>query len=377
MLILGAVVHEKEHPRVPQTVDETVQHRLCLDIDPVEILDDETERLRDARGEKHLPQSIVRALAPLRGIDAEERVVRRQHTQQIEQRRDEHVRITGAGRQGSRDFLGDLGRRIGVLDVTEALQQFHEREIGRVRGIGRAAGGEDAPSVERADGVVHETRFAHTRLADDADDLALPLFGAGPGLMEHRELGSATDEPRRRDECLLVAQHDPRVAIFETLEDEASSNERNDGVRHDDRAGPIARHEVLENGPRRGLAVERDVERGALSSHDVAITVDAEDDAGVAAPRRAGTRRRVEHRQRRERRVARRVVDRLEPEDRHEPRRTRVFDAPAEALDLLRDRLQCARDVETRGRENAGAKEGEMAALPLGGDRRLDGRRLA
>jgi hypothetical protein len=53
--VLGTVVHEKEHPRGRHAGDETVQHFLGLGIDPVQILDDQTQGLGDARGQEHLP----------------------------------------------------------------------------------------------------------------------------------------------------------------------------------------------------------------------------------------------------------------------------------------------------------------------------------
>ena len=103
MLVLGPVVDEQEEPRRRQALDETVQQGLRLGIDPVQVLDDQTQGLRDARGQDHLPEGLVRPLAPQRRIDRAERVVGRQHPQQVEQGRQEPIRIAGPGRQGSRD----------------------------------------------------------------------------------------------------------------------------------------------------------------------------------------------------------------------------------------------------------------------------------
>jgi hypothetical protein len=97
--VLGTVVHEQEHPRRRNAIDETVQNLLGLNIDPVKILDDQTQGLRDARGQDHLPEGIVRPLATQRRLDRAERVVWRQHAQQVEQGRHELIRIAGPGRQ--------------------------------------------------------------------------------------------------------------------------------------------------------------------------------------------------------------------------------------------------------------------------------------
>ena len=98
MLILGTVVHEEEHPRRRNAIDQTVQHRLRLAIDPVQILDEQTQRLRDARVQEHLPEGFVRPLPTQRRIDRAERVVGRQHAQHVEQRRQQPIRITGPRR---------------------------------------------------------------------------------------------------------------------------------------------------------------------------------------------------------------------------------------------------------------------------------------
>ena len=224
--------------------------------------------------------------------------------------------------------------------------------------------------MERADGFVQEPRFPHPRLADDADDLPVTLLGPRAGLTEDCELGRPTDEARPSDGGRLWAQQHPRIApgVAQTFQHEASRHKGDDRLGDDDRPRAVDRHEVFEDAPCRGFAVHRDGDGGALSSHDVVIAIDTDHGVNASARCRAGAHRRGVDRQGRQGGVAGRVVDWLEAKDRHEAGRARVFDAPAKALDLLGDHLQCARHVDGGRREDPGAEEGEVATFPLGRD---------
>ena len=197
---------------------------------------------------------------------------------------------------------------------------------------------------------MQEPRFPDTRLPDDADDLPVALLRPQAGLTKSREFGSPTDKARPRDGRRLPSQHHPRRApgVAQPFEHEPSSHKWDNRLRDDDRPRAVDRHQGLEDGPRRGFAVHCDVERRAVSAHDVVIAIDRDHNVRAAARRRVGARRRGVDRQGREGGVARRVVDRLESKDRHEAGRARLFNAPAEDADLLRDHSQGARDIDGR-----------------------------
>src|SRR4030095_16451913 len=45
VLIVWTVVHQQQQTRGPQTVDQTVEQRLCFAVDPMQILEDQEQRL--------------------------------------------------------------------------------------------------------------------------------------------------------------------------------------------------------------------------------------------------------------------------------------------------------------------------------------------
>ena len=68
VLILRPVVHEEQEPRRRQALDEPVEQRLGLGVDPVEVLEDHQERLDLALPEQELLERVERSLATLSGI---------------------------------------------------------------------------------------------------------------------------------------------------------------------------------------------------------------------------------------------------------------------------------------------------------------------
>jgi hypothetical protein len=62
VLVLGAVAHQQEEPRRWQAVDQEVQKRLGLGVDPVEVLHDQEEQLDLAFTE---PEALEGVQGPL------------------------------------------------------------------------------------------------------------------------------------------------------------------------------------------------------------------------------------------------------------------------------------------------------------------------
>src|SRR6186713_389487 len=60
--VLRAVVHEQHQTRGTQTVDQAVEQGLSLVVDPVEVFDDEEERLRSGLAQEHLLRVVDGAL---------------------------------------------------------------------------------------------------------------------------------------------------------------------------------------------------------------------------------------------------------------------------------------------------------------------------
>ena len=135
-----------------------------------------TERLGYARG--LVPFNRVVGAGGAVWIDVAERICRRQHTEQIKNGGEKQFRIAGVGRDGGYNSVAHLGRRIAVLDVTEILEQIHEREVECILRIGRPTGRQNKPALQPPGDFVNEARLPDARLSDNANDLPVPLFDA-------------------------------------------------------------------------------------------------------------------------------------------------------------------------------------------------------
>jgi hypothetical protein len=69
VLVLRPVVDEQEEPGRGQALDQAVEERLGLGIDPVQVLEDHEDGLRLALAEQEVLDRVEGALAALRGIE--------------------------------------------------------------------------------------------------------------------------------------------------------------------------------------------------------------------------------------------------------------------------------------------------------------------
>ena len=129
VLVLGAVVDQQQQAGRWQALDEAVEQGLGLGIDPVQILEDQQQRLHLALAQQHALERLERALAALWGLERAEGAVVGQDVQQPEEGGDGLLQ----GLVQRQHLPGDLGadgaRLIGVLDVDVALEQVHDREV--------------------------------------------------------------------------------------------------------------------------------------------------------------------------------------------------------------------------------------------------------
>ena len=82
MLILGAVVDQQQQVGRRQAFDQTVEQRLRLGVDPVQVLEDQQQGLHLAFAQQHPLERGERALPPLRGIERQEGAVGGQRVQE-------------------------------------------------------------------------------------------------------------------------------------------------------------------------------------------------------------------------------------------------------------------------------------------------------
>src|SRR5262245_22421017 len=73
MLILGSVIHQEQYTCSREALDQAVQERLGLRIDPMEILKNQEEWLHLALTQQQTFEGVERALAALGRIELQQR----------------------------------------------------------------------------------------------------------------------------------------------------------------------------------------------------------------------------------------------------------------------------------------------------------------
>ena len=131
MLVLRTVVDQQQQAGRRQTVDEQVEKRLRFRINPVQVFEDQQQRLRLALAQQQALERLEGALAALRRVEFQERAVVWEHIQQRQQRR-EHVLESVVQRQHLPGHLGAHGTHVvAILNAHVVLQQLDHREVGR------------------------------------------------------------------------------------------------------------------------------------------------------------------------------------------------------------------------------------------------------
>jgi hypothetical protein len=86
VLILRAIIDQQQHAGGRQALDEAVEQRLRLAINPVQVFKHQQQGLPLAFAEQDAPERLQRALPPLGRIERQEGAVRRQGVQERQQR---------------------------------------------------------------------------------------------------------------------------------------------------------------------------------------------------------------------------------------------------------------------------------------------------
>ena len=147
--ILRAIGDEQEEVGGREALDQGVEHRLGLGIDPVQVLDDEQQGLHLAFPQQDALERVQGALAALGGL---ERLPRRVLDRHIEQRQE---RWRG-GREGvieaaevSGHLVADRRQIIAVVEVEVALEQVDDRAIGGGLAVGGPLRLQDQPRLRQ------------------------------------------------------------------------------------------------------------------------------------------------------------------------------------------------------------------------------------
>ena len=145
VLVLRPEVGQQDDPRARHALDEAVEQRLRLAVHPLEILEDQEQRLALALAQQERPDRVERTLAAQRGIEPlPPRVVGRdveQGQQSGEVRLERRVERAQSGLN-----LGvDLACVIARLELEVALEQVRDRQVRRGLAVGYRPTFEDEP----------------------------------------------------------------------------------------------------------------------------------------------------------------------------------------------------------------------------------------
>ena len=122
MPVLGPVRDDDQDPRRGHHADEGVDRHLRIGVDPVDVLEDDDHRPREALADDDPPERVEHAPSPLRGLDLRPvRIVDLDLEQRPEGRQQGLLEAQLAEPGGQR--LPDLGDGITGLDAEEKPEQ--------------------------------------------------------------------------------------------------------------------------------------------------------------------------------------------------------------------------------------------------------------
>jgi len=130
VLELGPVVDEQQEPRCPDPLEEAVEDRPGLGVDPLEVLEDQDERLAIALLQEEAGQRVEHAAPPLARVEGAERLILRQRDEERQDRRDRVVEV-GVERPDLCPHLsGDLVRPVAVVQLEVLPEELDDRQVG-------------------------------------------------------------------------------------------------------------------------------------------------------------------------------------------------------------------------------------------------------
>ena len=204
LLILGPVVHREQDGRGRQALDEGVEQRLGLGVDPVEVLEDEEQGLRAALPEQHALDGLERPRAARDRVEPRELMVLRERVEHPQERRDTVLQSLVEGEDVAGHLRAHRAHVVLLRDLEVALEEVDHRQVRCRLAVRDGARLEHEPALGpmRVDELVEQARLADPGLPQHRHDLA----AAAPGLLERLaeliDLRVATDEagepPRHR-----------------------------------------------------------------------------------------------------------------------------------------------------------------------------------
>ena len=196
VLVLGPVADDQQEARRGQAVDQGVQQRPRLGVDPVQVLDHDDDRLHLTLPEEEPLHRVERVLAALGQVEGLPVRVMGRHVEQPEQPGEERLQRGVDREQPARDLVGDLGGLVPQLDLEVHAEEVDDGLIGGGLPVGDAAGLQDEPALgpRRVQEFPQEPGLADAGLGENRHDLAVSLAGQRDRRLEVAELARAAHE---------------------------------------------------------------------------------------------------------------------------------------------------------------------------------------
>ena len=217
--VFRPVVRQQEQPRCRQALDQQVEPRLRVPIDPMQILDHQQHRCTGSPHQQPLQRLQVCRLrcadraSPTRGLDPTSSSDRNTGTplQRAIQRQ-----------ELARHLLTHLPAIVAGLNPEVAAQELDDGEVRRGLAVGHGGGFEHQPpaAAVRVGKLPDQSRLAHAWLAHDRDELAVALARSPQRLPQQLDLRVTADEAREpaRGSGVQPAPHRARARQLEDLD---------------------------------------------------------------------------------------------------------------------------------------------------------------
>ena len=131
VLILRPVVHQEQEPGGRQALDQPIEQRLGLGVDPVQVFEDDQQRLHLALPQQEPLHRVQGAPAALGRIERRPLRVIGRHVEQRQERRQTAFLRAVQRQELPRQLLAHRARAVAVFDGEVALEEIDHRQIRR------------------------------------------------------------------------------------------------------------------------------------------------------------------------------------------------------------------------------------------------------
>ena len=175
VLVLRAVVDQQQEAGRGQALDEAVEQRLGLGIDPVQVFEDQQQRLHLAFAQQHALERVERALAALRRIELRKGLSSGRASSSASSAGMVSWSVSSSVRTCPVTLARMVRGVVALLHMDIALEQVDNREVGRGLAVGHRGTLQHPPAlrVVGVDKLIDQAGLPHPGLPDEGHDLAV------------------------------------------------------------------------------------------------------------------------------------------------------------------------------------------------------------